>query len=203
MGFVPRLVDQLSTVKESLAFHMVGNAVPVETLGAIIGAMVKMWLRGRVGTSESSGAEVVAAEVESFRVDWHGAKDERVWYLGSALESSASQKGKKKLGKKVVEPKPWYPTVASMVETQRRDPECVALMQQLETRRKGGVPALKLVGVSDERLRYLSLHIGALVGGAANGTQPPTARQGTAQRRESTSKILGSQIQFSARQLHN
>jgi hypothetical protein len=33
-------------------------------------------------------------------------------------------------------------------------------MQQLETRKKEGVPALKLVGVSDERLRYayLSLH---------------------------------------------
>jgi hypothetical protein len=28
--------------------------------------------------------------------------------------------------------------------------------------------------------------VGALVGGAANGTQPPTARQGTAQRRDST-----------------
>jgi hypothetical protein len=47
------------------------------------------------------------------------------------------------------------------------------------------------------------LVLGALVGGAANGTQPPTARQGTAQRRESTSKIIDSQIQFSARQLHN
>jgi hypothetical protein len=59
---------------------------------------------------------------------------------------------KKKIGKKVDEPKPWYPKVESMVATQRRDPECVALMQQLETRKKGGVPALKLAGVSDERL---------------------------------------------------
>jgi hypothetical protein len=42
IGFVPRVVDQLSTVKESLAFHMVGSAVPVETFGAITKAMVMM-----------------------------------------------------------------------------------------------------------------------------------------------------------------
>ena len=59
-----------------------------------------------------------------------------------------------------------------------------------------------VIETKEERgLAYLK--VGALVGGAANGTQPPTARQGTAQRRESTSKIIDSQIQFSARQLHN
>jgi hypothetical protein len=72
MGFVPRVVEQLSTVKESLAYHMlVGNAVPVETFGAIIIAMVEMWQAVRTMT-ESSSAEVVDVEVQIFSADWHG-----------------------------------------------------------------------------------------------------------------------------------
>jgi hypothetical protein len=107
MGFVPRVVEQLSTVKESLAFHMVGNAVPVETFGAIIAAMVEMWQIARTMT-ESSSAEVVDVEVQSFSVDWHGDEKTRAWYPGCALESSASQKKmKKESGKKADEPKPW------------------------------------------------------------------------------------------------
>ena len=116
MGFVPRVVEQLSTVKESLAFHMVGNAVPVETFGAILRAMVEMWKAMRTMT-ESSSAEAVEVEMQSFCVDWHGDEKTRAWYPGCALESSASQKNKTKkmVGKKVEEPKPWYPTVESMV----------------------------------------------------------------------------------------
>ena len=66
MGFVPRVVDQLSTVKESLAFHMVGNAVPVETLGAIIGAMVEMWRCGFVGV----WGQVSPVVLRSWRQKW-------------------------------------------------------------------------------------------------------------------------------------
>jgi hypothetical protein len=48
MGMIPRIVDQLSMAKESLAFHIVGNSVPVETTGSILGKMVEMWLEHRI-----------------------------------------------------------------------------------------------------------------------------------------------------------
>jgi hypothetical protein len=44
---------------------MAGNAVPVETFGAIIAAMVEMWQTSRTMT-ESGSAEVVGVEVQSF-----------------------------------------------------------------------------------------------------------------------------------------
>jgi hypothetical protein len=35
-GCLPRVVEQFSTIKESLAMRMVGNMVPVEPIGAIL-----------------------------------------------------------------------------------------------------------------------------------------------------------------------
>jgi site-specific DNA-cytosine methylase len=166
-GMIPCIVDQLSMVKESLAFHIVGNSVPVETMGAILGRMVEMWLEHciqRAAIEVSETARVVKAESSEKWIDV-GLKDARAkqaWYPGAALEASAANKGKKgKLGvasKAAPEDKLWYPAVEDLVRVQRRDPECMAILQQLELLKKGGIPALKLAGVSKERMRYLQLH---------------------------------------------
>jgi hypothetical protein len=42
-GCLPRVVEQFSTIKESLAMRMVGNMVPVEPIGAILDEMVKQY----------------------------------------------------------------------------------------------------------------------------------------------------------------
>jgi hypothetical protein len=57
-----------------------------------------------------------------------------------------------------LEDKIWYPAVGDLVKVQRRDPECMAIFQQLDLLKEGGVPALKLAGISKERMRYLQLH---------------------------------------------
>jgi hypothetical protein len=43
MGCLPRVIDQLSTIKESLAFRMIGNMVPTEPIGETLDKMVKTW----------------------------------------------------------------------------------------------------------------------------------------------------------------
>jgi hypothetical protein len=98
MGFIPRVVDQLSMVKESLAFHNVGNSVPVEALGAILGKMVAMWARTPRAEIEVCEAERATKEDRSGQwigADSQHAQTERPWYPGAALESSAVNKGKK------------------------------------------------------------------------------------------------------------
>ena len=44
------------------------------------------------------------------------------------------------------------------MKAQHRDPECMAILQQLKVLKEGGMPALKIAGVSKERMRYLQLH---------------------------------------------
>jgi hypothetical protein len=162
MGFIPRVVDQLSMVKESLAFHIVGNSVPVETMGAILGKMVAMWaktLRAVIEVCEAARVTKEDIREQWISVDSRLAQTERPWYPGAALESSAVNKGKKgKLGVEAKVPlgdKIWYPAVSDLVKVQRRDPECMAIFQQLDLLKEGGVPALKLAGVSKARMRYL------------------------------------------------
>jgi hypothetical protein len=74
-----------------------------------------------------------------------------------------SQLIKKAKGKESTEQvaTPWCPSNASMKQAQRRDPECMSVMQQLGTYAKGGAAALKtigVIGVSEESARYLQLH---------------------------------------------
>jgi site-specific DNA-cytosine methylase len=42
-GCLPRVVEQLSTIKESLAMRMAGNMAPVEPIGAILGEMAEQY----------------------------------------------------------------------------------------------------------------------------------------------------------------
>jgi hypothetical protein len=42
------------------------------------------------------------------------------------------------------EDKLWYPAVVDLVKAQHRDPECMAILQQLKLLKEGGMPALKL-----------------------------------------------------------
>ena len=129
-GCLPRVVEQFSTIKESLAMRMVGNMVPVEPIGAILGKMVEQYEQLKLHTP-----------------------------VTGSLHSAATQLIKKAKGKKSAEvATPWYPSNASMKQAQRRDPECMSIMQQLDTYAKGGAAALKTIGVSEERTRYLQLH---------------------------------------------
>jgi hypothetical protein len=123
-------VKQFSTTKESLAMRMVGNMAPVEPIGAILDEMAKEY--------EQLGLHTPV--------------------MGS-LHPDATQLIKKAKGKESTEvATPWYPSNASMKQAQRHDPECMSIMQQLETYAKGGAAALKTIGVSEERTRYLQLH---------------------------------------------
>ena len=40
--FLPRIVDQLSTLRESFAFKLIGNSVPVFPLARILREMVRL-----------------------------------------------------------------------------------------------------------------------------------------------------------------
>jgi hypothetical protein len=110
----------------------------------------------------SETARVVKAESCEKWIDVGLKEEKQAWYPGAALEASAVNKGKK--GKHEVsskaasEDKLWYPAVVDLVKVHRHDPECIAIFQQLELLKDGGIPALKLAGVGKERMRYLQLH---------------------------------------------
>jgi hypothetical protein len=75
-------------------------------------------------------------------------------------KSKKGKKGKPGVSRKAApEDKLWYPAVVDLAKAQHRDPECMAILQQLKLLKEGGMPALKIAGVSKERMRYLQLHV--------------------------------------------
>ena len=132
MGCLPRVIDQLSTIKESLAFRMIGNMVPTEAIGGTLDKMVKEWQARR-----------------------HYFTHRDAWECGAVLLGDATGKGKQQ---NPLETPPWYPSVETMKQSQQEDPECQSIIEQMKTMSVGGNAALKKEGISQERMRYLQLH---------------------------------------------
>ena len=118
-NFLPRIVDQLSALRESFAFKLIGNSVPVLPLARILQKMVAMCSERKEGW-KCEGYEM--AEV----------------LLGS----------KHKMSKKEEEhsTRQWYPSNESMLHAQRSDPDTLALREQLLLLQASGVSALKKQG---------------------------------------------------------
>jgi hypothetical protein len=96
-GCLPRVVEQFSAIRESLAMRMVGNMVPVEPIGAILGEMVEQYEQRGLHTPVTGSLHA----------------------LGSCTVDQGRKQRKGARGKEPSEvATPWYPSNASMKQAQ-------------------------------------------------------------------------------------